>query len=241
MTLSLNARRDRVVVLDGLTRYVRQPMLESGFGLDSCIAATRIAIDVMEYFDIKAEPMPLAIFLMNGEALALAEGGATLEDIKVETHKYTVAQPGGPWTIGLGAAAAAGQERPGTWPGHLVAALPDMQLLVDLSCDQVSRPHKGMTMEPMLWKVADDDWWAGREVRSKPMAYESDEGERILAWFDREDYTGRHDEFRRSTNWRRTSKIDRVETEASFRRITGDAIRKIKADLAQMPHIEETG
>lgn len=227
MTVDTDARLD--VILGGLLKYVREPMLASGFGLDSCIASTRIALDILEHFGVEAEPMPLAIFLLNEEAIQIVESGGTLEDIKEQTLKYDISHVGGPWSIGLG---AAGDKRANRWAGHLVAALPQHKMLVDLSADQVARPQKDMPLEPIVWVVHDEDWWAGRELRSEPMIYRNDEtGKRILAWFDRTDYGDDFDGYRRSTNWRRTSNVDKIATEISFRKIVKRAVERIEADI----------
>lgn len=211
-------------VLYGLARHANAP-IGRHFRVDSCIASTRIALDVLAYFNVTAVPMPMAILLFNEEAIQLLESGMTMDQVAEHLRSFSRAQEGTPWSIGLG---YGGDPEPGKWAGHLVAAVPHVRLLLDLSIGQVSRPHKGMDFsKPMLWACTDEEWWAGHKHASVPMMFADDEtGRRIMAIFDTEDREGELQKYKATNNWTR-------RPPGVYREITGEIIRLIKQDLEE--------
>lgn len=131
--------------------YIREE-----FAADSCIASTRIGINVLAHYDIEAEPLPVSAMVLNKYAANLL-----LSDRDRFERELAAADPdewGGPWSIGLGAAKPPGIERnPHGWEGHLIIEIPTTRTFVDLSLDQVSRPHKGMRLKPLAFTLEDDD------------------------------------------------------------------------------------
>lgn len=213
----------RRLVIDTLVEVGREPILEH-FTLDSCIASTRIALDVLEYFGVHGKALPLTMLLLNGEAISLIEGGMAMDDLGQHLLQYPADQEGGPWSIGLG---AGGDPMPGKWAGHLVVELVRDRVLVDMSADQISRPHKQMHLEPMVWQVDDEPWWLGQETRSKFQVYENAAGHRLAVMFDREppDPEG----FKRTQNWRRKARGDTLVIPM----VTAEIIRRIKTRLLE--------
>ena len=202
---------------------VARPVIRTTFRQDSCIPSTRIGIDVLAYFGLKAVPMPLFMLIYNDEAMKLIEGGkaAQLQELM---HSRGPDEPGGPWSVGVGAEIA----NSSGWAGHLVVGLPEYRVLIDLSIDQASRPHKGIDLPiPMLFLVGDDDWWSGKETRWTSVLV-NDRGERLAIIMDRtlKDPGG----YRRSPNWQRDSGII-TNPRKVFKDITGQIIREMKVEL----------
>ena len=104
------------------------------------------------------------------------------------------------------------------WAGHLVAALPDDHIIVDLSIDQVTRPHKNMHLEP-FWTRVEDEWWGG----DKPVTELNSAGMSMILDRVAADPKG----FLTSPNWK-LSGIYR----STFKDTTGRIIRAIKKEIA---------
>jgi hypothetical protein len=123
------------------------------FHADSCVASTRVVIEVLDYFGIRAKPQPVRLRIFNPEATRLVAAGVEL----LPEHKDA-----GAWIVevegtGRMTAGADGRRR---WDGHLVAvainpAGPDVA--IDLSLDQASRPQRNIRLEPTSF-VLPDGW-----------------------------------------------------------------------------------
>lgn len=202
-----------------------RPEILKQFQPSSCIASTRIGLDALEFFGVKAEAMPLFVMVMNDEALKMMEAGVSQAEIAAEMRRWRPEEPGGPWSIGVGAEI----KNSTGWAGHLMIALPQHHLLLDMSFDQASRPHKGLTFEPKgyLFPVADEAWWAGTEER-EAFTTTTPSGERvgILLSHSCPDPEG----YRHSLNWRRDSNVP--GTRRAFRTVTGQIIRLMRQELA---------
>lgn len=220
-----NART--ATVLTGLVRHARDPIRQH-FRADSCIASTRIGLDVLAYFGVRAEPLALSVLIFNTAAIELLEGGMHMNELAEVLHDIPVSREGGPWSMGLG---LGGDPEPNKWAGHLVISLPYVRTMLDLSIEQANRPHKGLHFDrPIMWFVADNEWWAGERLLSEPMMYANDEtDERIMVMFDREDRNGTFRDYRQTANWNRRSSVPGDV----FKPITGEIIRLIKHDLEE--------
>jgi hypothetical protein len=192
------------------------------FNRRSCIAATRIGIDVLDYFGVKAEPLPLFVLVMNGEALDLLGEGMSQAELGVEMRKYGPDEPGGPWSIGVGAVI----ENSPDWAGHVVIAVPNEGALLDLAIDQASRPHKGLPIpdEGQLFPIDDEDWWSGQHPRTAFAGRLADLRMGLVLDRNCPDPEG----FKRSPNWRRDGSGD---SRRVFREVTGTIIRLVKDEL----------
>lgn len=146
--------------LDDLIEVAR-PEILTVLKPDSCIGSTRIGIDVLTYFGIKAIPVPVRIFVLNAEANRILEETGSYEELAKAVAVPTKDDEGGPWTMGIGAPDTIPRpdgEDPNKWAGHLVIGLPEQSVIVDLSMDQASRPHKGLDLKCM-WYDIDSRWW----------------------------------------------------------------------------------
>lgn len=199
---------------------VARPLILDEFSADSCIASTRIAIDVLDYFGIKADRMPISIAVFNQEAVTELASGTTMVNLHNKMATISVEEPGGPWSVGVGSGAGTG------WAGHLVATIPDAGILIDLSIDQGNRPHKGLDLGPYAAIIEDPDWWADP---TKTYAYQTPD--EVVLIFDRRvpDPTG----YLRSLNWKRRSSHHEP---AIFKTVTGNIIRAVRAHLSDPEH-----
>jgi hypothetical protein len=128
------ARRDRRdsparPSLDEVAQAARAAVLES-FRPDSCIATTRVTIDVLAYFGYTGQPLAVKTAVFNQHAWRLLHAGVPVSEWPPEAH-----------SIGIG---GAGQHRPGRWDGHLVAVTTTH--MIDGSLDQMSRPARGIIL-----------------------------------------------------------------------------------------------
>lgn len=102
---------------------------------DSCIATTRIAIDVLERFHFKVRPLTVEVSIYNPAYTAK------------ERHPDTPAEDEawkseGCWAVVLGDESLGGT-------GHL-AALVNEDSLIDLTLPQANRPHKQIVLPPVV-------------------------------------------------------------------------------------------
>lgn len=219
-----------IEVVTALAKVGRPPILEY-FGRRSCIASTRIGLDVLAYFGVQAEPLPLFMLVLNGEAINLAATGMSQAELRAEMNKYGLDEPGGPWGIGVGAEI----ENSKDWAGHLMIAVPNLRVLLDMSFDQASRPHKDLSFpdEGQVFAAFDDAWWGGERSRTSFTGQVRD-GSRVGLILDRDcaDPEG----YRRSANWRRQG---RNNGRGVFREVTGRIIRLVKDELASNLKPEE--
>jgi hypothetical protein len=195
------------LIVNALLKVGREEILKR-YRPDSCIASTKIAIDVLSYFAIEAKPMVVRMLAYN----ALAWEAVSRQE-----------QPdwdAGAWSLGLGF--PGDPPDPTKWDGHLVAVSKEIVegqvCILDLSMDQASRPHKQMTMEPSVFRIPEgvDEAWVQGEI---PVMFESPEGCLVsyMAFPDDKSYS-------LSTNWADIK--TRKET-------TGVIIRAINALLKQ--------
>lgn len=202
---------------------VARPLILTRFRKDSCIASTRIGIDALAYFGVKAVPVSLQMLLFNREAVELLNSGKTLEEIAAFVRERGLNEEGGPWTMGVGADLG----RPGGWAGHLVVGVPAANLLVDLSIDQVSRPHKGLVLdEPAVLQVP-ETWWTGET----DMVQFTNPNDGSMIFLDqRESMLPDRDGYRKTSNWKGRA----GGSEAPVRAVTGQVIRAMKDEVLRM-------
>lgn len=210
-------------LLDSLVAHGR-PLIRSEFTARSCIASTRIGLDVLAYFGVRAQEVPVLIGVFNAEAARMLDEGMALPDLLATMQTIPAEQPGGPWSIAIGASPQDGSGDPNGWSGHLVIGLTGLQVIVDLSADQASRPHKNMELACAWYEVPDDGWWAGEQ---KSAFLGSQNGALLMVHRNPPDPTG----YLESANWRRSSRTTPQQTREAFKGVTGRIIRAVRADL----------
>jgi hypothetical protein len=129
---------DPALVLVALAAVGRPIMLEY-VERSSCIAATRMGLEVCRYFGIAARPQSVRMMAVNALARAAITAG--------EEPDWAA----GAWSVGI---AGNGQpQTPGGWDGHLVLVAD--RTLVDLSLDQASRPAKDLPLNAATFRLDD--------------------------------------------------------------------------------------
>jgi hypothetical protein len=196
---------DHADIIEAARLRVR-PIVLSRFNKFSCVASARVLIDCLTYFGIKAEPYPVTAFIINGVGREMIEAGDSLEEVYQIAMEHTVEDPEGPWTVGLGH-----DDGDPEGAGHVVVYLPEKDAFMDISLDQINRPHKGIDFPPMVMSGRPDE----------TLSFVDDNGAAIIYY---PDPPGR---FQKSPNWRGISRGDRE----AFKDVTGRAIRAIKNEL----------
>ena len=110
--------------------YVARPVILSYFPSNSCIASTRIAIEVLARFGVEADALAVGMIVeVKALSLAYVSGFAV-------RHLATI--------LRLDSA---------PWDGHLVAiaTVGESRYLVDASFDQVSMPEQGLQIAPFVF------------------------------------------------------------------------------------------
>lgn len=213
--------RDQAVI-EALTTVARPIILEE-FRPDSCIVSTRLGIDALTFFGIKAVPIPLTVVVFNREATELVANGMTLEELNEVTAKIPATQPGGPWSIGVGTGLA---NTDTTWGGHVAIGVPSTGTYIDLSIDQASRPIKNMTLKPLWVTFGLEKWWNTNHPDHDPVQqFQNDQG--CTLFLDRR--TSDPEGFRVSRNW--TKQDNGVFGPSDYKAMTGRIIRAVRAHI----------
>lgn len=140
-------------VLKGYTRIARPIILEY-FQKDSCIASTRITVEVFSRLGFKAMPLPCQVQVYNNKFREIFEREKHWPT-KEEMEKWVTQ---GAWGIGIGF----GDHKGEGYLGHLVAIV-ENRYLIDSSIDQAERPHKEIFFPAILVAEINRDFRRGKE------------------------------------------------------------------------------
>lgn len=127
---------------------IRKEMAQD-FRADSCIAASRIVVEVLDAMGIKADGLRVRLIVYNPFLANEMDRRGVPASVVLEDN------PDEAWSVGLGLPENVHQPDSGL---HVVAwadSIPGTSraLLVDLSLDQASRPHKAMPLGPLVTEV----------------------------------------------------------------------------------------
>jgi len=147
--------RDMTVeeILKVYTRIARPIILEY-FRKDSCIASTRITIEVFSRLGFKTIPFACHVRIFNGKFREIFEREKHWPT-KEEMEKWITQ---GAWSIGFGY----GDHKGERYIGHLVAIV-ENKYLIDSSIDQAERPHKEIFFPAILVAEINRDFRRGKE------------------------------------------------------------------------------
>lgn len=143
----------------------RQVMLDRGWRVNTCIAATRVTINVLGAFGIAARPFCTSACVYSPEWVRLRNRLGREPSIEEQIA-------GGAWSVGLGLPDPpegaeeinAPEEGDTGYNGHLVALVADDALLLDASIDQAARPERGIVIPPEVnFMAATPEFVEGRE------------------------------------------------------------------------------
>lgn len=207
-------------VISALVKVAREEIL-TVFDLDSCIASTRIGIDVLTYFGIQAKPIPVSVTIFNEEARVILDTEG-LDAVVRAVWERSPHEPGGPWTIGLGVQAA--QKTPG--PGHVAIAVPAKSTLIDLSLDQATRKRKDIILAPVALGIPDEISFFDQPGERMLYTVRLDDAPPVTLMYQHE----RQHLYRQSRNWHRKGAEGAAE---AFKLVTASIIMRMKQELQQ--------
>ena len=129
-------------LLEAYAEIARGEILRE-FGIESCIASTRITLEVMKKLKVPVKPLPTRLCAMNVVMARLIEEHGwpdpkTLDRWVEEHNAHSIGLGYGPPT----------PDDPG-WDGHLVAFVGG-RYIVDASIDQVNRPQKEISVPDVI-------------------------------------------------------------------------------------------
>lgn len=160
-----------------MARAVRQAVLAE-FRVDSCIASTRVTIEVCRYWGLMARPQPTRVQAFTPTAWKLRD-----ELVSLPVEQW----PPGAYSVGV----AGGDHAPGRWNGHLVAV--QGRWIIDPSIDQLARPQHGLLVQASAWLMPEA--WAGKLAPDETGQVALPDGTVII-------YEALDDwKFRQSPNW----------------------------------------
>jgi hypothetical protein len=133
---------------------IARPVILEYFRKDSCIASTRITVEVFSRLGFKAMPFPCTVQIYNNKFREIFER---------EKHWPTKKEMGkwvtkGAWGIGIGF----GDDRKEGYLGHMVAIV-ENRYLVDSSLDQAERPNKEIYLPAILVTEVNRDFRRGKK------------------------------------------------------------------------------
>jgi hypothetical protein len=117
-------------------------VIEAEYGRhDNCILATRVAIEVAQYFRIDAHPLSVRVVLLNAQFARHVE-----EEGDADVAKWKDVD--GSHSVGIGFGFAPGQPRDYRWDGHLIVTAAGC--FADFAIQQAERTEKGIITGPAL-------------------------------------------------------------------------------------------
>lgn len=147
-------------------------MLKEHLTATRCLNATRVLLDVMRSFNVRAEPLSVRAMAMNAIYMQKLDeiGRMPLES---ELNDW-IAE--GAWALGTDTRPESSDESKNQWAGHLVALVQDF--LVDAAAVQMSRPAKGIEIPDVFVAPVTPGFLKGK----KPIVSVSDEGAQLFYW-----------------------------------------------------------
>lgn len=133
-------------LIDYLLTDGRRLILEK-FEPASCIASTRIGLEVLRSRGIECYPQATRVEALNPRAVEATKKG----------QGYALG------TYSLGVEGTGAYDPAGSWDGHLVIVFKDAkgEVLLDLSADQMNRPQHGLRVEPVAVRLGAKGWPVG--------------------------------------------------------------------------------
>jgi hypothetical protein len=150
-----------------LFERVATPILRRDLMDTRCVNATRICLDVMRAFNVRALPLSVQAVAMNCTYRAkVAELGRMPTDEELSRWVHD----DGAWAIGIDVRESANDTNANAWGGHLIAIVQDW--IVDSAALQLSRPSKGISIPDIFIGAT-----SRRFIKGKgSVGFESDNG-----------------------------------------------------------------
>jgi hypothetical protein len=135
---------------------IATPIFRKHFMATRCLNSTRVCLEVMRAFNVRAVPMSVKTIAMNK---------IYAENLRIlgrwpEPAELTSWIADGAWALGSGTREEAAG--PNDWPGHLVAVVQDF--LVDSAAIQLSRPLKNIEIPDIFIGAVTPRFMKGKQV-----------------------------------------------------------------------------
>lgn len=113
---------------------------------ESCIASTKITQEVLRAIGVHSRPLVVSVNIFNQPmARRLAAG-----QVPIPGNAGRWFEEDGSWSVGV---AHDADPQPGAFSAHMTL-IADNRFLVDSSLDQMSRPHRGINLAPVVIRFA---------------------------------------------------------------------------------------
>jgi hypothetical protein len=155
-TLGEAVERD-IAVIAALHTHVPDEVYRDFPGINTCILTARIVLDLLKHYKVSARVVPVQLAIFNEKMVArIGREGRFPKDV-AESEKW--AGEDGSWGLATG---YTGQMMGNSYDGHLVVLVhynvrdddEDIGgILLDLTIQQQSRPHRGIILEPLIATV----------------------------------------------------------------------------------------
>ncbi len=132
-----------------------EPVLAARCSPTRCLNGTRVCIDVLRQFGVKARPVSVRATVMNAAFRTRLE---TLGRWPTEAEMDAIIEAGG-WAIGVDCGGT--DEASNAWGGHLVAVA-QQRWLVDAGAVQMHRPAREIVVPPVFVGEVGRPFLAGR-------------------------------------------------------------------------------
>lgn len=141
-------------IIDRFAKTAR-PIIRQYFRADSCVASTRITIEVLSRFGIKARPFQVSPVAMNRQYAALlkAHGGWP----SVEVFEEWKEQDPTIWSLGIDPV----ESNDKRYAGHLVARTG--RYIIDASADQLTRVPRGIIVPGVIVLEHNERFFRGEQ------------------------------------------------------------------------------
>lgn len=130
----MKAREQRAC--DALVEQLHPLLTDAGYQTNSCILATRLAVDALQQQKIKARALATQMVAFSPKLVAHLDAGG----------QFDQAAPG--WSVGIGVGT---DDTPGYF-GHLITIVND-QLALDLTLAQAARPQHDLNLSACAFDV----------------------------------------------------------------------------------------
>lgn len=140
---------DRLRTIE-LLPAVTWPIVRRYTEADCCIWASRIGMDVLKHFGIKARCITVNFYCANAAFMEQMMKHGRMPRDKAELEEWH--KENGATNMGV----VSDDDDAKNWDrynGHVVTFLPDDNIIIDLSSEQFNRPQYGITVEPAPRKV----------------------------------------------------------------------------------------
>lgn len=139
----MKAREQRAC--DALVEELHPLLVEAGYQTNSCILATRLAVDALQHQGIRAKALVTSMVAFSPELVGHLDSGG----------QFDQDAPG--WSVGIGVGET---DSPGYF-GHLLTIVKD-ELALDLTLGQASRPQHDLDLRAVAFDV-DESFLAGEQ------------------------------------------------------------------------------